>query len=888
MRKCAFFVSLLVSASLLCAFCAQTSAQSQYTVNFNVSSFGNVTVSISGIPEGHIVDLHYGVEAQPQGSWNTVFDKNMTWNGSAYVTTIGPFQNGTWVAWVFHDLTTGAWINFDNHPFWNWNLLVNPLPSELGNTNAQVLSNGSILITTIGRAPDPLDLHYGLTTGFRTGLPWSQVSDLLMGFNPLEGEYYALIGPFTPGQWVQWVYHDLYTNQYYHNDTYYNFAIQDVYSPLTLVSSNYTRFVFITSQSITLNLWIKSGYSTAQKVNISVQVDGKNFVEQQTLTPGLNYIPFTFSANLSQGVYQPRLSIKQGSSALLFATLPPLYVLNTQDKKPLSVVIVWNMHQPLYLEPNGSWAQPWVVLHTGEDFVWNGQLVGSYELQALLLKQYNVSVTIDFTPVLLYQWETLLNKSFSYIGHYNGNITHDLIAIKYTLQLYKQLVEQGRVEVLTVPFYHPLMPIEYDNGWGSDLLSQLLMGENMTHLVFGVWASGVWTPEEAFNMALVHLYNESNISYTILDEQAFLPYVTLVSGSLNPDQPFVVQDSVGERLTVLFRNTTLSNEFSFQFFSQSPELTQEELIQQLAQIYMREPGGVVVIALDGENPLIFNPLTGPQDLNAIYKALSSYQGAWFVTQTASEAIATHSASVITNLPESSWNLNLNYWNNGYLEKTAIWHSVAQAREYLIAFTVAARGEVSPIVWTPPASAPNSTNVLQTLWNYLYIAEGSDWTWQTGPPANGPAWFEAQAMVYTNAIVNEVTQMFNEITLTKYEINHNHVDLTIENRLPFSMSLTLVASTTGKTVVQTVVLEPGKNHVKIKGITGGQLMIELYSPISPNDLGDHPIALSQYGFLIRSFVIDESAQSAKSLASSLFAVLVVVLMALALFLAKKRV
>jgi len=105
--------------------------------------------------------------------------------------------------------------------------------------------------------------------------------------------------------------------------------------------------------------------------------------------------------------------------------LPPLYVLNTTGKRPLSLVIVWNMHQPLYVAPNGSWEQPWVWLHTGQDFIWENNLVGAYELQALLINQFNVSVTIDFTPVLPYQWETILHeKNITFTSNFGVNVSH--------------------------------------------------------------------------------------------------------------------------------------------------------------------------------------------------------------------------------------------------------------------------------------------------------------------------------------------------------------------------------------------------------------------------------------------------------------------------------
>nr|WP_252901029.1 hypothetical protein [Vulcanisaeta sp. JCM 14467] len=90
-----------------------------------------------------------------------------------------------------------------------------------------------------------------------------------------------------------------------------------------------------------------------------------------------------------------------------------------------------------------------------------------------------MSVTIDFTPVLLYQWETILTEGkFPYSPVWpspstlNVNMTQCLEAINYTISLYRELAQEGRVEILTVPFYHPLQAIIYDNGWQSDLLAR--------------------------------------------------------------------------------------------------------------------------------------------------------------------------------------------------------------------------------------------------------------------------------------------------------------------------------------------------------------------------------------------------------------------------------
>ncbi len=796
----------------------------------------------------------------------------MTWNGNNFSATIGPFNNNTWISWVFYDNSTETWINYENHPFWNWNLQVNP--SDIGETYATVLSNGSVLITAVGRAPDLFDLHYGLTTGPQTGLPWSNITNVLMAYNPLWGNYSIVIGPFKPGQWIQWVYHDNTTNTWYSNNGK-NFAIEEIYSPVKIIEINYTKFVFVSGQNLGINISIYNGYSSSQTVDMIITINNMNYSFESYLNPGTNTKYISISQNLSQGIYYPQI-VGIDNGTILFKNPMP----------PISLVIVWNMHQPLYIEPNGTWEQPWVPLHTGQDFMWNGKMVGSYELQALLINKYNVSVTIDFTPVLLYQWETLLHeKEFKYGGVFPGNITYDIQAINFTLNLYKKLAQEGKIEVLTVPFYHPLMAIEYDNGWGSDMLSQILMGKNFTRYVFGINASGAWTPEMAFNMGLLHLYNEAGINSTILDQQAFLPYVTLVSGSLNPDQPFKVEDSLGNSIFVLFRNTTLSNEFGFQFFSQSPYLTEEELIHQLATIYMNNPGGVVVVALDGENPLIFNPVTGPYDLNAIYSAISQYEGSWLITQTASQAILSHNYSVITNLPENSWDLNLDYWNNGYYGKQLIWRNVSEAREYLISLTVALGDQISPLVWTSPSTTPNSTNLIDTLWNYLYVAEGSDWTWQTGPPANGPSWFKAQAIVYTNAIVSTVKTLMNNITLVSIHSSHKYVKLKIENKLPYDLNLVVVVNNGTFNASAHIILHHGTNIIKIREDSHSkEFMVYLFAPVNYDEVGANVIHLTQYGFMLKEFHYNEkhyNEQSLQQLNSTEYAEIILGIIALAI-------
>ncbi|MFP3265531.1 MAG: hypothetical protein RXO54_06830 [Acidilobus sp.] len=891
--------------------------------NFTVTSTGYLTVYLYGVPPSSKVLLWWGVEPYPQGPWYTTSGESgnmetpMTYNSStgAFEATIGPFKNGTWVAYVFN-VNGSQWINYDNHAFWNWNVIINPPMNVVGYTKAWVLPNGSIVITTIGRPPDTMLLWWGLTTGPQTGLPWHTTAGgsgnniSVMQYNPLWGNYTAVIGPFTPGQWVQWVYHDNTTGWWIHNSNVSssaNFAIQDVYTTVHVVAVHYSQLVYLVGQQVGVNVTVQNEGSSAS-YDVALVV-GTKTVYNSTLTipSGYSNISIEFPANFSMGFYNVYFLV--GASGLWQNTsLPQLIVLNTTNRKPVSVVIVWNMHQPLYLEPNGTWGQPWVQIHTGQDMEWNGQLVGAYELQAMLLNEFpNLNVTIDFTPVLLYQWEAFLHQSSPTFLTTGVNVTHDINATKETIALYRKLVQEGRLQVLTVPFYHPLMAIEYDNGWQSDLLAQLLMGENMTYTVFGVNATGAWTPEMAFNMGLPWLYNETGINETVLDYQAFVqmaPDLTVVSGnmSLGPYGIYVVQNSLGQRMYVLFRDDDLSNMFGFLFFyHQSPQEAQQELIDYLANVYMEHPGAVVVVALDGENPLIFNQEPqAAENLYAIYQALSEAEGeGWLVTQTVNQAIATHPvAAVLTNLPEESWATNLNNWNNGYAGKVRIWDNVSLAREYLVAFSNLLGMPISPIVPLSFAHAPNASvaafeamtgmpayiNVsgvteanplymYYTMWNWLYVSEGSDWTWQAGPPNNGPQWFSAQPIVYDSAIVGYVRSQMSLVTPIKVEPGpgHDSVKLTIRDDLgePFHLKIKVIVVVSNGTANASAeaTLRPGNNVVILKGIRvtpHSQVQVYIYAPVRPSQLGGHVMPISRYGLLMSSTTFEANQPQASML------------------------
>lgn len=116
-------ILLLIVAAILIAPITHAQSSCPYIVSFNVTPTSGpvyITVAITGYQKATRLTYTGGALSHIRGgSWSDITDTLMTWNGTSYVATIGPFQPDTWVAWVFHDATTNTWINYQCVPFWN-------------------------------------------------------------------------------------------------------------------------------------------------------------------------------------------------------------------------------------------------------------------------------------------------------------------------------------------------------------------------------------------------------------------------------------------------------------------------------------------------------------------------------------------------------------------------------------------------------------------------------------------------------------------------------------------------------------------------------------------------------------------------------------------------
>ena len=412
----------------------------------------------------------------------------------------------------------------------------------------------------------------------------------------------------------------------------------------------------------------------------------------------------------------------------------PLVVLSTEGRAPLTLAMVFHMHQPIYLNLKGQFEQPWVQIHSGGDFEYNGTWYGAYYWHVLMLKNHpTIRVTFNLQPSLLYQWNASLN-GFSYNGTFPAGETtlaYDLSGVNASVTGYRDLARSGQAEILTSPFYHPLSAILVKLGWSSDLLAQIELGKNYTDSYIGVNATGMWTPEMGFTMGMVPILQDAGIGYTVLDQVNHFAGATGPSANSSIFQPFELEGANGSHIFVFFRDTQISDELTSTWNSiPNPKVAASDFIAAVADVYRSSPGGVLTLASDGENPLLSDGVISALDWNAIYGAIASQS--WLQTSTLGSILSSKPATAkLTSVPDGSWSGGFGLWI-GAQPKTAIWQAIGKDRAILVNLT-ARYGADNPEI--------------KKLWNYLYIAEGSDWEWQT---PQGPAWFAMQGYRYANA------------------------------------------------------------------------------------------------------------------------------------------
>jgi len=309
--------------------------------------------------------------------------------------------------------------------------------------------------------------------------------------------------------------------------------------------------------------------------------------------------------------------------------------------------------------------------------------------------------------------------------------------MRNVIPIHKKLQDEGRIEVTTTPFYHPILPLIYDTdlariaapnvvlpterfSFPEDATAQVRKAAVFYDERFERKPEGMWPGEGAVAQEIIDVVGSEGFKWMATDVENLA--LSLGKTNLSSAEKFSIYRGTqkGVSLGLVFRDTGLSNDIGFKFARLDPVEAANNFMQNLYNIQRdladSDRDHIVVVILDGENPWQSYPNDGKDFLRALYSQLSSAD--WVRTTTISDFIKTHpleSLPAIEKLWAGSWdNHSFATWI-GEPEEDMAWDDLAFARR---TFEDWRKGN------------PDS-RAMARVYELLLAAEGSDWFWWYG-------------------------------------------------------------------------------------------------------------------------------------------------------------
>ncbi len=333
--------------------------------------------------------------------------------------------------------------------------------------------------------------------------------------------------------------------------------------------------------------------------------------------------------------------------------------------------------------------------------------------------------------------------------------------------LYSAEQRRGQVEVITTPYYHPILPLIYDSdlakicqpndalpqrfAYPQDAEAQVVKAVKMYKEVFGVAPTGMWPGEGSVAQPVLNVLRRNGILWTASDVKVLTRSEPKNSQNTTAYRFPAGTDKRGSDLSMalVFRDTELSDRIGFKYQNYKGEDAAEDFVKTILSFAPKSDQADVLITviLDGENAWEWyrQDIDGKEFLNAFYRKLSAlYASGQIITTTTTEYLQGNATRGIgphpilqlpamTQLWPGSWiNGNYDTWI-GEQEENKAWEYLLRARTDL---------EKSGLKRPDPNAAPpkQGTRAWYTYmtWEAMYAAEGSDWFWWYGNDQSAPA------------------------------------------------------------------------------------------------------------------------------------------------------
>ena len=310
--------------------------------------------------------------------------------------------------------------------------------------------------------------------------------------------------------------------------------------------------------------------------------------------------------------------------------------------------------------------------------------------------------------------------------------------IRKIIPTYKKLLEKGKIEITTSPYYHPILPILEDvnvaNATNTKDLPEDLDMEldasiqtesalNRIQEIFGVRPKGIWPSEHCISPKVMDMFKNLGVKWTISDEG-------ILADSINfefsrdfrgyMEDPYHLLKTYSYNDTnIIFRDSFLPNLIGFEYPNHTPQAVAADLYERIKIIQSKllsspDENHLLTIAMDGENCWENYESDGYIFLNTIYSLIESDDT--LETVLISDYLEKDTQKPLKKIASGSWNRGFKLWIDEPLKNLA-WNYLKHVKDDFTEFV---------------KSNPNNNNIYAAQKEIL-ICEGSDWFWWYGEP-----------------------------------------------------------------------------------------------------------------------------------------------------------
>lgn len=357
--------------------------------------------------------------------------------------------------------------------------------------------------------------------------------------------------------------------------------------------------------------------------------------------------------------------------------------------------------------------------------------------------------------------------------------------------MYNPRKHVGQLEIITTPFYHPILPLLINSNvardcqsdplpppfkYPQDARAQVVKGVDFYRHTFSSPPNGMWPAEGSISEAAAAVFAEAGVKWICGDMHVLRKSTP---AGLDVARPYRVETAYGD-VAIVFRETTISDLIGFTFQRMSPDSAADSLMRAILRYKPKQsdPDRLLTIILDGENAWEWyeQDQDAKRFLHNFYQRLTDgrkQKRLTCVTPTEyfegnpKRKVPAHPISSLTKL-ESLWpgswiNANYDTWI-GEAEENAAWDYLGQTRRALDASKLP-----QPDPHTLAPSDPRKLEIWRA-YEEMYAAEGSDWFWWYGADQGAPGGdrpFEEAFFAHLRAVYDHIQKAGVEIATPEF-------------------------------------------------------------------------------------------------------------------------